>query len=61
MPDVVTRIAEIALRNRQGAENVTATARDQARALRELEGATSELKGVAVYLSDLTTRITTAG
>ncbi len=57
----VTRIAEIALRNRQGAENVTATARDQARALRELEGATSELKGVAVYLSDLTTRITTAG
>ena len=30
-------------------------------ALRELEGATSELRGVANYLSDLTTRITTAG
>lgn len=59
--DRVSRIAEIALRNRQGAENVTSTARDQARALRELEGATSELRGVAVYLSDLTTRITTAG
>lgn len=59
--DRVNRIAEIAQRNRQGAENVTASARDQARALRELEGATSELRGVANYLSDLTTRITTAG
>jgi methyl-accepting chemotaxis protein len=57
----VGRIAEIAQRNRQGAENVTATARDQARALRELEGAMQELRQVAAYLSDLTTRITTAG
>jgi methyl-accepting chemotaxis protein len=58
--DRVTRIAEIAKRNRHGAENVTSTARDQARALRELEGATQELRGVASYLSDLTARITTA-
>ena len=54
----VARIAEISRRNREGAENVTASAKDQASALRELEGATHELRNVAVYLSDLTRRIT---
>jgi methyl-accepting chemotaxis protein len=54
----VARIAEISRRNRAGAENVTSSARDQAAALRELESATQELRSVAVYLSDLTRRIT---
>ena len=51
------RIAEISRRNRAGAENVTQSAADQARALRELEGAASELREVAADLSDLTRRI----
>ncbi len=54
----VMRVAEISRRNRAGAENVTASAKDQATALRELEGATHELRDVAVYLSELTHRIT---
>ena len=54
----VARIAEIAQRNRTGAESVAASARDQAHALRELEGATSELRSVAQYLGDLTRRLT---
>ena len=54
----VVRISEISHRNRAGAEEVTASARDQATALRELEGATHELRRVAVYLNDLTRRIT---
>ena len=53
----VERIAEISRRNREGAENVTESASDQARALRELEGAAYELREVAAYLSDLTRRI----
>jgi methyl-accepting chemotaxis protein len=53
----VARIAEISRRNRQGAENVTRSAADQARALRELEGAAHELREVAASLSDLTRRI----
>jgi methyl-accepting chemotaxis protein len=53
----VARIAEISRRNREGAENVTRSAADQARALRELEGAAHELRGVAADLSDLTRRI----
>ena len=56
--DRVARIADISTRNRAGAENVADSARDQARALRELEGATDELRSVAVYLSDLTRQIT---
>lgn len=56
--DRVVRIAAISLRNRAGAESVTASAKDQATALRELEGATQELRAVAVYLSELTHRIT---
>jgi methyl-accepting chemotaxis protein len=53
----VARIAEISRRNREGAENVTHSAADQARALRELEGAAHELREVAASLSDLTRRI----
>ena len=54
----VIRIAEISKRNRSGAENVAASARDQASALRELEGATHELRNLVIYLGDLTRRIT---
>jgi methyl-accepting chemotaxis protein len=54
----VARIAEISRRNRVGAESVASSARDQATALRELEGATHELRSLAMYLSDLTRRIT---
>ncbi len=57
----VKRIATIAARNRDGAEQVTRSARDQAAALRELEGATQELRGVALYLGELTRRITNVG
>ena len=53
----VERIVEISRRNREGAENVTRSAVDQARALRELEGAAGELREVAAALSDLTRRI----
>ena len=56
--DRVMRVAEISRRNRAGAEDVTSSAKDQAAALRELEGAAHELRNVAVYLSDLTHRIT---
>lgn len=59
--DRVERIAEISRRNRHGAENVSATAKEQASALRGLEGATHEIRSVAVYLSDLTRRITSLG
>jgi methyl-accepting chemotaxis protein len=58
LSDRVRRIAQISWRNRDGAEQVTASARDQATALRELEGATQELRSVAIYLEDLTRRIT---
>jgi methyl-accepting chemotaxis protein len=54
----VKRIATISARNRDGAEQVTRSARDQATALRELEGATQELRNVATYLGELTRRIT---
>jgi methyl-accepting chemotaxis protein len=56
----VKRIASISGRNRDGAEQVTANAREQASALRELEGATEELRNVATYLGELTRRITNA-
>jgi methyl-accepting chemotaxis protein len=58
LSDRVRRIAQISWRNRDGAEQVTASARDQATALRGLEGATEELREVAVYLEELTRRIT---
>jgi hypothetical protein len=54
----VARIAGIATANHAGAESVAASARDQAVALVELEGATRELRGVATYLGDLAHRIT---
>jgi methyl-accepting chemotaxis protein len=57
----VSRIAEIARRNRGSAEDATGTADGQATALRELEGAIRELRGVVVSLSDLTARITKVG
>jgi len=56
----VRRIASISGRNRDGAEQVTTSAREQAAALRELEGATQELRNVATYLGELTRRITNA-
>src|SRR5207248_8815391 len=46
--DRVMRVAEISRRNRAGAEDVTSSAKDQAAALRELEGAAHELRSVAV-------------
>jgi methyl-accepting chemotaxis protein len=58
LSDRVRRIAQISWRNRDGAEQVTESARDQATALRGLEGATQELREVAVYLEELTRRIT---
>jgi methyl-accepting chemotaxis protein len=58
LSDRVRRIAELSNHNREGAEQVTQSARDQAAALRELEGATQELRGVATYLNELTRRIT---
>jgi methyl-accepting chemotaxis protein len=61
LSDRVRRIAQISWRNRDGAEQVTASARDQATALRGLEGATQELRQVAVYLEELTRRITSVG
>jgi len=56
----VKRIATISARNRDGAEQVTRSAREQATALRELEGATQELRNVATSLGELTRRITSA-
>ena len=61
LSDRVRRISTISGRNREGAEQVTQTAREQADALRELEGATQELRSVANYLNELTRRITSVG
>ncbi|MEO7711433.1 MAG: methyl-accepting chemotaxis protein [Gemmatimonadaceae bacterium] len=58
LSDRVRRIATITGRNREGAEQVTRSAREQAAALRELEGATHELRTVATDLTELTRRIT---
>ena len=54
----VARIVEISQRNRQGTEDVLHNAKQQATALRGLEGATQELRSVAIYLGELTRRIT---
>jgi methyl-accepting chemotaxis protein len=56
--DGVERVTEISARNREGAIAVTDSATQQATALRELEGATHELREVAVYLNELTRRLT---
>jgi methyl-accepting chemotaxis protein len=61
LSDRVRRISTISGRNREGAVQVTQTAREQAEALRELEGATQELRSVANYLNELTRRITSVG
>ena len=53
----IARIADISHANRRGAENVSTSARGQAAALRGLEGAADELRGVSVTLADLTRRI----
>jgi methyl-accepting chemotaxis protein len=56
--DRVARVSEIAARNRLGAQDVTATAVDQAEALRGLEGAINGLRDVVTSLNDLAHRIT---
>ena len=56
--DRVARVAEISGRNRIGAEDVTASAVDQAEALRGLEGAINGLREVVTSLNDLAHRIT---
>ena len=56
--DGVERVTEISERNREGAIAVTDSATQQATALRELEGATHELRDVATYLNELTRRLT---
>ena len=55
----VARVSEIAGRNRIGAERVTATATEQAAALRELEGAIRGLREIVTSLNDVARRITT--
>ena len=57
----MARIADISRLNRDGAQSVTASATQQATALAELEGATSELRSVARTLGELTRRLTSAG
>ena len=57
--DRVARVSEIAERNRVGAEQVAATAVDQASALREMAGAVQGLREVVTSLNDLAQRITT--
>jgi uncharacterized membrane protein YdfJ with MMPL/SSD domain len=57
----IARIADISLANRRGAENVSTSARGQAAALRGLEGAADELRGVSATLEDLTRRIVSVG
>jgi methyl-accepting chemotaxis protein len=53
----IARIADISHANRVGAENVSTSARGQAAALRGLEGAADELRGVSATLGDLTRRM----
>ena len=56
--DRVSRISEIARRNRDSAEAVSGSAREQALSLRELEHATQEVRQVAQSLDELAHRIT---
>ncbi|MDQ8154094.1 MAG: methyl-accepting chemotaxis protein [Gemmatimonadota bacterium] len=53
----VARVSDISVRNRAGAEHVASAAADQAVALRELEGATHGLRGVASNLGDLARKL----
>jgi len=56
----VARVAEISGRNQLGAEHVASSAADQAVALRELEGATHALRGVAARLGELARKLASA-
>jgi methyl-accepting chemotaxis protein len=53
----IARIAELAQRNRGGAGDVSASAREQADALRRLESATRELRDVSQTLAGLAGRL----
>ncbi len=53
----VARVSDISARNRSSAEHVAVAAADQASALRELEGATHALRGVAANLGDLARKL----
>ena len=56
----MSRVSEIATKNRGGAEEVAAAATRQAEALRALEAVSTELRDVVVAMSDLARRITHA-
>jgi methyl-accepting chemotaxis protein len=56
----MSRVVEIAARNRAGAEMMAGAAGEQAAALREMEEATTVLRQVASELTELTRRITNA-
>lgn len=56
--DRAGRIDEISRRNREGSDEVSRSATEQAGALHELESATKELRELATNLADLTRRLT---
>jgi methyl-accepting chemotaxis protein len=56
--DRAGRIDEISRRNREGSDQVSRSASEQAGALQELESATRELRELATHLADLTRRLT---
>jgi methyl-accepting chemotaxis protein len=56
--DRAGRIDEISRRNREGSDQVSRSAAEQAGALHELESATRELRELATHLADLTRRLT---
>jgi methyl-accepting chemotaxis protein len=59
--DRAGRIDEISRRNREGSDEVSRSAAEQAHALHELESATKELRELATHLADLTRRLTRIG
>jgi methyl-accepting chemotaxis protein len=56
--DRAGRIDEISRRNRDGSDQVSRSASEQAQALQQLESATRELRELATHLADLTRRLT---
>ncbi len=60
MRDRLMRLEGVVSRNREGLAAVSASAHEQADALRALERATTELKDVVAGLAELTRRVTTA-
>ncbi len=56
----VARVSDISERNRTSAEHVASASGDQAAALRELEGSTHALRGVAANLADLARKLASA-